>query len=167
MRECSLLSGLACALSHLCPGDESKRKLLSRGFRLPRSRCPVCKKWAPSLREAIVDDCGTHTHLKSVEISICVHIHRWLVCWWNFETHRSMVADVRVAWHHFIESYLHLHIFENILKSGMNTLLLCLQGPVMREALYHGVSMSAFLVGVSQKLMLTRVLWLTVVTALC
>lgn len=49
----------------------------------------------------------------------------------------------------------------------MNTLLLCLQGPVMREALYHGVSMSAFLVGVSQKLMLTRVLWLTVVTALC
>lgn len=64
-------------------------------------------------------------------MSVCTH--RCLVCCWNFETHKSVVAGVRVAClpldislnrHHFVECYLHLHIFETILKCGMSILLM-------------------------------------------
>lgn len=133
-RECSLLSGWACAPSCLCPGDESKGKFLSRDFKPPHSRCPVCKKWAPSLREAIVHDCETHTHL-FFSLLKCPSVHTYMclcacthVCahtdgWFADGTLRhtkSMFADARVEClplldislnrHHLVES-IFIYIF--------------------------------------------------------
>lgn len=133
-RECSLLSGWACAPSCLCPGDESKGKFLSRDFKPPHSRCPVCKKWAPSLREAIVHDCETHTHL-FFSLLKCPSVHTYMclcacthVCAHTdgrfadgtLRHTKSMFADVRVEClplldislnrHHLVES-IFIYIF--------------------------------------------------------